>query len=321
VFDLWDEASRDVEAEAYQRRITSKKIAVAPLWPFLAAATSSEEFDMRLDLAMERIASETGDDLPDVLASLRADFELMREAANNEEGTSDDFHDYGVRGEPKRRSQEESDDEGDRADAAEWRKLHGHGSRSDFRQAAVMPVGSGVDDEAAAESESDPENGLGPGNSVHVAKLILLKEAGSESHIIVDAESGYKVGGPFPSRGDAEQALSSGKFKGRNVSIQKRDEKRERPEKGQKDKAGGSVREKSETPKAKDHKPHLKGGAPKQKAAGFGQHPGRGFGQESNEPEPASGNVACAQCGSFNPEGQECPNCGGQGRGGGQPPF
>jgi hypothetical protein len=178
VFDLWDEASRDVEAEERTRRVSSKKVAVAPVWPFLANATST-------------------------------DFELMQESRN-------------------------------------------------FHEAAVPPVGSGVENEAEAESELDPEGGL---DTLHVAILKYVTAAG-EKFIIVDEESGYKVGGPFNDHGEAVSALTSPKFKGKEVKVEKQGEGEEG---GEKKSAPGK-----NPPKTKEHKPRLKGGAPKAKAAAKG---------------------------------------------------
>lgn len=64
--------------------------------------------------------------------------------------------------------------------------------------------------------------------------------------IIVDEESGYKVGGPFSSRSDAEQAVNSGKFKDKQVKVEQVGEEEEKKEeehpggKGNHDEAGGT---------------------------------------------------------------------------------
>lgn len=54
---LWDEASRDIEAENEDRRVAHAKVACASFWPFLAAAQSPPEFIHRKALAADRIES------------------------------------------------------------------------------------------------------------------------------------------------------------------------------------------------------------------------------------------------------------------------
>jgi hypothetical protein len=89
--DLWTEASRDIEADEAALRMATAKVAVAGLWPFLALSQSRQEFDHRLALAQDHIANAVPVDLlVPVVASLREDFQLIKqEAAKDAEGEED----------------------------------------------------------------------------------------------------------------------------------------------------------------------------------------------------------------------------------------
>jgi hypothetical protein len=100
VSDLWFEASRDVEAETATRALTTAKIATVGVWPFLSVAESDEEFELRLDYAMPRLASLVeGDTLDALLASLREDWKALRDfpegARSPHTASSDDDDDEG----------------------------------------------------------------------------------------------------------------------------------------------------------------------------------------------------------------------------------
>lgn len=74
---LWDLASADLVAEKRSMRLTAAKVAVAPVWPFLALAATEAEFGHRLALADSHITAAVDADLRDeVLASLREDFRV-----------------------------------------------------------------------------------------------------------------------------------------------------------------------------------------------------------------------------------------------------
>lgn len=60
--DLWTEASRDIEAEASDRRLVTARLEAAPLLPFLTAAQSLADFDQRVALAEERLIHAVGGD-------------------------------------------------------------------------------------------------------------------------------------------------------------------------------------------------------------------------------------------------------------------
>jgi hypothetical protein len=99
-YDLWTEASADVEAEHAAGRLTRAKVAVAPLWPFLSMARSASEFEHRLALTAERIGEEAGVDLFDaVIASLREDFQII--AKDEDESEEDDADDKDSDGKPE----------------------------------------------------------------------------------------------------------------------------------------------------------------------------------------------------------------------------
>lgn len=81
---LWTEATRDFEAEQVERVQTlATQAATTQVWPFLALAQSSEEFEHRLALADDRlrsIASAHGVSYEDVAAPLRTGFTATLEA-------------------------------------------------------------------------------------------------------------------------------------------------------------------------------------------------------------------------------------------------
>lgn len=57
-FSLFDEASRDFDAEAAQRRTAMVRVAVQKeIFPFLAMASTSGEYDHRKALAYERLSA------------------------------------------------------------------------------------------------------------------------------------------------------------------------------------------------------------------------------------------------------------------------
>jgi hypothetical protein len=91
--DLWTEASVDVEAELAREALTRAKVAVASLWPFLAMAASTGEFEHRLALASDSIADRVPvEQFDTVVASLREDFAKV---AAEEESDEDDEGDDG----------------------------------------------------------------------------------------------------------------------------------------------------------------------------------------------------------------------------------
>lgn len=81
-------------------------------------------------------------------------------------------------------------------------------------------------------------------SSLHIFRVAA--EGGADAYIVVDEESGYKVGGPYASRSDAEAAIASGKFNGKHVKIERAgeedDEKREEHPggRGAHDQSGGT---------------------------------------------------------------------------------
>lgn len=54
---LWNEATRDIEAEQAEFRLAQARSAVLGVWPFLAAATTAAEYHDRRDLADDRIVA------------------------------------------------------------------------------------------------------------------------------------------------------------------------------------------------------------------------------------------------------------------------
>jgi hypothetical protein len=172
VSDLWFEASRDVEAESATRALTHAKIATVGVWPFLSVAESDDEFELRLDYAMPRLASLVdGETLDALLASLREDWKALRDFPEGAESP---------------------------------------------RKAANM-VNTSIEDEAAAEQNSEPEGDLDHlAASLHILRITT---ASGSAVVIVDSATGRKVGGPYPDRPTAEQAIATGKGKGHNVKI------------------------------------------------------------------------------------------------------
>lgn len=77
---VFDEASRDHEAEDLATREAAARVDAQEVWPFLALAASAEEFGHRLALAEERlsaIASRHGLTYEDVTAPLREGFAVL----------------------------------------------------------------------------------------------------------------------------------------------------------------------------------------------------------------------------------------------------
>ncbi|HYH52050.1 MAG TPA: hypothetical protein VEG38_21090, partial [Acidimicrobiia bacterium] len=91
--DLWTEASRDTEREQREQRFTAARVAVAPLWPFLAGAVSETDFENRLavsadkiDAVCERLAegAEFTALRRQVHTALQRDYAILAEAAAEE---------------------------------------------------------------------------------------------------------------------------------------------------------------------------------------------------------------------------------------------
>lgn len=94
---LWIEASYDAEADIARRRLAACRTAVLPLWSFLAAAESPEDFVNRKALVSDRIdkaAAAITEDEPanfavlraEVEASLDADYTVVHQARQAEAG-------------------------------------------------------------------------------------------------------------------------------------------------------------------------------------------------------------------------------------------
>jgi hypothetical protein len=83
---LWDNAVRDRDAEEAREALVYAKVAVAGLWPFLAAAQTQEEFGHRLALQTDTILDRVGFEFDSVVASLAEDWETLREARQVEQG-------------------------------------------------------------------------------------------------------------------------------------------------------------------------------------------------------------------------------------------
>jgi len=89
--DLWVTSSTDHEAVDLERRLTIARLAAAPVWPFLAAATSAGDYANRTALSADRIArvatnAADGDPVmfsvvhSALLAGFEADFEALHGA-------------------------------------------------------------------------------------------------------------------------------------------------------------------------------------------------------------------------------------------------
>jgi hypothetical protein len=75
---MWIDAVSDVDAEDHRRSLVAAKVALSGTWPFLAAATSEEEFEHRLVLVAHQIEAQTpAVVLDEVVAGLRTDFGAM----------------------------------------------------------------------------------------------------------------------------------------------------------------------------------------------------------------------------------------------------
>lgn len=91
--DLWDEASRDYDAEAKGRRFVAAKVAASEIWPTLAGAEDEQEYAFREGYSAHRLSELVASTLPedvewdvyegvrnDVEASFRSDWKLHRRA-------------------------------------------------------------------------------------------------------------------------------------------------------------------------------------------------------------------------------------------------
>jgi hypothetical protein len=90
---LWTEASYDAEADQREQRFTAARVAVAPLWSFLAGASTDDDFENRLALSADQIDSvcarlADGAEFAvlrrDVEAALQRDFLVIQEAKARE---------------------------------------------------------------------------------------------------------------------------------------------------------------------------------------------------------------------------------------------
>lgn len=79
---VFDEAGRDHDAEQVLRARTAANVETQALWPYLALASSAEEFGHRLALVGSRlsaIAAATGVEVEDIEQSLRSGFTAVLE--------------------------------------------------------------------------------------------------------------------------------------------------------------------------------------------------------------------------------------------------
>ncbi len=77
--DLWSEASRSYDAENNERKLTAARVAATPIWPFLAAATTRNDYENRKAIVADRfeaaVVEAAGDVDVDVLTKLEASFD------------------------------------------------------------------------------------------------------------------------------------------------------------------------------------------------------------------------------------------------------
>jgi hypothetical protein len=82
---MWDNAVRDRDAEEAREALVRSKVAVAGLWPFLAAAATKDEFGHRLALQLDTITSRVStEQLDSVVSSLAEDWDTLHEARLDE---------------------------------------------------------------------------------------------------------------------------------------------------------------------------------------------------------------------------------------------
>lgn len=82
---MWSSASGDHEHEQRTASLVHGKVAVASYWPFLSSAVSEGDFETRLDLVLDKIASLVpAEVLDEVVSSLRDDYRLVAEASEKE---------------------------------------------------------------------------------------------------------------------------------------------------------------------------------------------------------------------------------------------
>jgi ribosomal protein L32 len=77
-YAMWNDATSDLDAEQHRREYVAAKVAVANLWPFLAVASSEDEFGNRLSLVAAQIEAATPPALrAEVVAGLHQDYTAM----------------------------------------------------------------------------------------------------------------------------------------------------------------------------------------------------------------------------------------------------
>jgi hypothetical protein len=172
---LWDEAGATAEQDAADRRFTAARVACAPVWGFLAAAKSREEFGNRFALVEDRVryaADEHGADFRALAASLAEDFRSIEPKTANGEikgGKSDCSHDWAFDNSCKK-----------------------CGARLSF-----------------------------PKKAVRTLAIYKVTAGDSSAYYVVDTDTDKKVGGPYDSKEDAQDAISGGDVEGDNLSVSK----------------------------------------------------------------------------------------------------
>lgn len=198
--DLWEEASRDLEAEHLALRMASAKVAVAGLWPFLALAQSEREFEHRIALANDHIANAVPVDLlHPVVESLREDFRAI--AAKDAEG------------------EEKADDE-DGDGKPDWlqKKIKGEGAF--FHQGRQAWVRIAAEDEKptrqeleASEPKSTQQHTEDPDEDAYwdsLGKQAVYWHAGARRWVTAEVEDHPGGGNPYYFTGGPEAGPNTG---------------------------------------------------------------------------------------------------------------
>lgn len=188
-YDLWTEASRDVDAENRLRAMEMAKHASQGVWAFLAQAQDPLEYNDRMELARDRIesvAASTGVSLDDLLGVFEQRFALLMEAKDNPFGDDDsDSDDEDEDGDGN------TDDDGKDADSGDETDSGGDTDDSDDSdmnnpddpnpddddESQEKDPDQDGDDDSSAEGDTDHDF-FPKGSSARYSSLLARIEAG-----------------------------------------------------------------------------------------------------------------------------------------------
>lgn len=116
---LWTEASVDIEAEQAELARQKARLAAARVWPFMALAKSTSEFEHRLALAedsIERLAAMADVPTSLVTEAVQADWRILMEASSSDDDSDDDSYKQDQDDSDADSDDDDSDDDSDDSD-------------------------------------------------------------------------------------------------------------------------------------------------------------------------------------------------------------